>query len=94
MGSPEMSSAACRTILQTPVLLTSLRVSKADPAPRANESRSGCCSSGRTHRRTAASAVCESGGNESLRRLAAAHGLDLKNYLDEVATMIQKSDRS
>jgi len=30
-----MSSTACRTILHTtPVLLTSLRVSKADPAPR------------------------------------------------------------
>ena len=31
---------------------------------------------------------------ESLRRLAAAHGLDLKKYLDEVAKMIEKSDGS
>ena len=38
--------------------------------------------------------MCESGGNASLRRLAAAHGLDLKNYLDEVAKMIEKSDGS
>ena len=29
---------------------------------------------------------------ESLRRLAAAHGLDLNEYLDEVARMIEKSD--
>jgi hypothetical protein len=31
---------------------------------------------------------------QSLRRLAAAHGLDLKKYLDEVTKMIEKSDRS